>query len=743
MPNTTEIKKQLGGCPLFADLEGPALEALARACEAREHGTGDVFIEQGDASTDLFVLVEGEVEISRTSESGEERILGRVGAGNIFGEMQMLTGGIRMATVSAVEEATLLVVIKEDLDQIARDHPAILERIQRPIRERFRRDQLRVVLHGRFDDEELLDDMMSMCEWASLQRGDALQKQGEPADAVFFLLQGRLETVRTDSEGETRRLVDVLPGECIGERALIEGELRNTTVRASRPSEVARLSRESFLTLAEKHTSLYLFVIEVLGRRQSGASTSGKRGGRTVALVPLSKDVPMRIVVAQLESVLERMCDSMIVGRAQIEERFGRTTGKAADEKSVTPLGLAVWLEQLESRYELLLLQGDRIDSSWTRRCVDTADEIVLVGVAESSPRPSAVEKELWDSLDSRVRTHATLALLHPRNVPPSETRFWLEGRTVDRVLHVRRHLVPDYERLARFLTGTAYGVVFSGGAARAFAGVGAIQALAEVGVPIDAVGGVSAGAMVAALYAMHQHPDQMLYHLGKLLKSTLPDPTLPVVSVLRGRTAVNAFRKIFDGADIEDFVVPCLFVSSNMTRAEQRVSHRGPIHEHLYATNAMPPIVPPQVIDGDLHCDGALLNNGPIAEVRQLVRGGPVVAMDVTPTVEFEDNAPTPEGLSGWRVAFDRFKQQGKWSSMPNVLDILFRSQLLHHTVHMRDARHRADLLLQPDLGAFSLSDHLRYRAISEAGYEASIEPIRKWWAEQRAENQNEMKKR
>ena len=56
--------------------------------------------------------------------------------------------------------------------------------------------------------------------------------------------------------------------------------------------------------------------------------------------------------------------------------------------------------------------------------------------------------------------------------------------------------------RLARLLTGRATGVVLSGGGARGFAHIGALRALHEAGVPIDAVGGTSIGAIIAALWA-------------------------------------------------------------------------------------------------------------------------------------------------------------------------------------------------------------------------------------------------
>ena len=59
-----------------------------------------------------------------------------------------------------------------------------------------------------------------------------------------------------------------------------------------------------------------------------------------------------------------------------------------------------------------------------------------------------------------------------------------------------------DFARMARFLTGTAIGLVLSGGGARGCAHVGMIQAMHEAGIPIDLIGGTSIGAFMGALWA-------------------------------------------------------------------------------------------------------------------------------------------------------------------------------------------------------------------------------------------------
>ena len=190
--------------------------------------------------------------------------------------------------------------------------------------------------------------------------------------------------------------------------------------------------------------------------------------------------------------------------------------------------------------------------------------------------------------------------------------------------------------------------------------------------------------------------------------------------------------RDLFGDRDLADLPLPCLFVSTNLTRATQLVSRRGDLCEHLRATNSMPGIFPPVVIDGDLHVDGAFLNNIPIAELAAVVRGGPVVAVDVTPGTEFEHNGAGGEGVGGVQVLVDKLRRRGAHANMPNVVELLMRSQLLGHVAHVREVEHRASLLLRPDLQEFGLAQHYRAKAIARAGREQALEPLRRWWEAQ-----------
>src|SRR5262249_26600670 len=121
--------------------------------------------------------------------------------------------------------------------------------------------------------------------------------------------------------------------------------------------------------------------------------------------------------------------------------------------------------------------------------------------------------------------------------------------------------------------------------------------------------------------------------------------------------------------------------------------------------------------------------NNVPIAEVKKLVRGGPVVAVDVTPSVEFAENENSGLLLSGPEVVRGFFKHNGFGTQTPHLINLLLRSQLLHHVTVMRELRAQAELYLLPDATRYTFVHYLRHREIAALAYAQTLESVRQWW--------------
>jgi CRP-like cAMP-binding protein len=123
--------------PLFQPLSDGEVDQLARAAITGEHGPGERIVVQGAKGSSMFLIAEGEVEaLARDGETGPERRIARLGAGAVFGEMAMLTGERRAASVVAIEPARVLELSRFDLLPLISRRPAIIVAMSELLAER-------------------------------------------------------------------------------------------------------------------------------------------------------------------------------------------------------------------------------------------------------------------------------------------------------------------------------------------------------------------------------------------------------------------------------------------------------------------------------------------------------------------------------------------------------------------------------------------------------------------------------
>lgn len=122
--------------PLFRPFGAEAFALLERGAVERSLPAGAEIVREGTAGRSLFVVVAGLFEVLHTAGSTETR-LARLGAGDVFGEMSLLTGAPRSATVRAVTDAVVLEIAKETLDPVLALQPDAVEEMSRLQAERM------------------------------------------------------------------------------------------------------------------------------------------------------------------------------------------------------------------------------------------------------------------------------------------------------------------------------------------------------------------------------------------------------------------------------------------------------------------------------------------------------------------------------------------------------------------------------------------------------------------------------
>ena len=108
--------------PLFEALKDDERDALIKEMEVESHDEGSVIISEGDPGSSMYLIVSGEVKVYTRGTSGTV-YLARLGEGDFFGEVSVLTGKPRTATITASQRTELLRLDKEKLDGVLRDSP--------------------------------------------------------------------------------------------------------------------------------------------------------------------------------------------------------------------------------------------------------------------------------------------------------------------------------------------------------------------------------------------------------------------------------------------------------------------------------------------------------------------------------------------------------------------------------------------------------------------------------------------
>jgi len=131
-------KHNLRSIPFFSDLDETVLDAISRRLR-REHYHKDANIFVEDAPGDCMYIIEsGQIKIV-SDKDGPEKVLGYMGPGNFFGETALLLGDKRSGTARVVIDADVLVLHKQDLDELLNQHPAIAVMMTRELGRRLGR----------------------------------------------------------------------------------------------------------------------------------------------------------------------------------------------------------------------------------------------------------------------------------------------------------------------------------------------------------------------------------------------------------------------------------------------------------------------------------------------------------------------------------------------------------------------------------------------------------------------------
>jgi CRP/FNR family transcriptional regulator, cyclic AMP receptor protein len=124
---------------LFADLDPAQLAALSRVASVRQFAAGAPILREADPGDHFFALLRGEVKVFVDSPDGREVVLTHLQSGDFFGEMALLEGVSRSASVTAMSETELVALARDDFFAVLAGDFALTRKILQTLSARLRR----------------------------------------------------------------------------------------------------------------------------------------------------------------------------------------------------------------------------------------------------------------------------------------------------------------------------------------------------------------------------------------------------------------------------------------------------------------------------------------------------------------------------------------------------------------------------------------------------------------------------
>lgn len=258
----TPPRSALPQIPLFSSLSTEGFMALLReAMDARVFSEGEVVLAEGSPGDSMFALAQGTVAVQR-----DGRNVALMHEGDFFGEMALLTGAPRLATIVAGTDVVLLEFPRAAMQSLISRDPAIKQGLDAFFRERLLANVLRAnQLFQPLDDAQRAA-LSAAFETVTFKAGDVVLEEGEAGPGVFLLLRGTCRVFHPDT---TATYPDLREGDTFGEISVTTQLPVTVSVAAKEPVVALRVSADAFRSILASNGDVKKRVLTLASERMT------------------------------------------------------------------------------------------------------------------------------------------------------------------------------------------------------------------------------------------------------------------------------------------------------------------------------------------------------------------------------------------------------------------------------------------------------------------------------------------
>ncbi len=260
-----EVVAQLRKIPVFRGLTDAggedALMRMVPFVRERVYEVGERILPQDQPPDRLCIILEGKVRLTRTNEMGVVSQIAELKAGDTFGRTELVVQQLEGVNADAMEKTRILYLLFRELVKIYDQSTYLRERVPGPLDLKQLVATLKTIpLFQDFRDDRAEMELYRIAALMHDQvygNGEWLFRQGEIADRLLLVLEGRIQLTKIDPDGLVKEVGWLEVGDEAGETGLLVGDFHDVLATADGQARVLYLLRDDFAALLEDRPRLW------------------------------------------------------------------------------------------------------------------------------------------------------------------------------------------------------------------------------------------------------------------------------------------------------------------------------------------------------------------------------------------------------------------------------------------------------------------------------------------------------
>jgi CRP-like cAMP-binding protein len=254
--------------PIFSDVSRDAFVALTAGMVLHRIATGEAVIREGEEGTSFYVVAGGRLAVSKRDDAaqGGRLVLAHLRDGDFFGEMALLSGAPRSATVTAELPSEILEFRAESLLDVAGQYPHVAQSLRKFYRQRLLANALAVSPIFRPFQRGERKLIMERFRAREVAQDELVIREGQPSDGLYVVLEGAVDVVKS-RDGQDVVVGHLREGDLFGEMSCLRKAPASASIVVRRPGTLLRLPRKAFDELVTSYPQILELVANLSEER--------------------------------------------------------------------------------------------------------------------------------------------------------------------------------------------------------------------------------------------------------------------------------------------------------------------------------------------------------------------------------------------------------------------------------------------------------------------------------------------